>query len=128
MKKFLVFSAALLILTSCQKIEKKIQGNWIIEEATYQNQDILDILRYNVLSIEMNGTCKTPVIKKENSFSRDAIWNIEKKDGRHYLIINSDIPTWNQKFQISFKERIQGDAKIPEIYLQSENMFLKASK
>ncbi len=126
MQKLFTYSIIFTLFISCQKAEKKVLGYWIIEEATYEGEDIFNVLRYNVLSIESNGTCKTPVIEKKNSFNREAHWYTQKKDGQPYLIINSDIPTWNQEFQISFKTRIQGDAKVPEIYLQSKDMFLKA--
>lgn len=119
----------LLILAACHSaIEKQVQGIWIIEEAYYQDRDIKDGLMTNVLLIEPNGICETPLVSSADWGNNRAHWELEENDGRYFLNITTDDIRWNRKYAISFSNRKQGSAMIPELTLESDSLLLKCSK
>jgi hypothetical protein len=91
-------------LYSCNTIEKKIQGDWAIEDIKAPF-----VLLTNGLNLKKDHSCELPMVNVSERHTNKEIgeWRIFEKNKKSYLQIISENEYFNDIYEISNINRVQ---------------------
>jgi hypothetical protein len=105
----LIFSFLVIILfCSCNRLEKKLSGGWLIERVYYNNRPVKYDLYTNSFDLNKDNTCSNLPISPVNENQagvESGTWKSYIIKGESYLQINTKNQIFNRKFRIiDFRE------------------------
>ncbi len=108
-KNLFCFIICCLSLISCNGLEKKVQGCWVIDQAYYNGEPIIWDLYGNGLGLEKDKKCNLPLITGNND-EGTGTWRVFKKGKVSYLEIKPN-NNWifNRTFEIQNLKLVGND-------------------
>lgn len=103
----------LLFGSSCKNegtLNNKLIGGWVIDELWVNDTNVVSILSVNVLNFYEDGSCRLPdrLTGGQNvPYDRNGTYELIKENSQYKLIIQTDIPTFNGKFQFEFQDQCE---------------------
>ncbi len=118
----------LLVLNSCNTIEDEIQGEWVFDQAYYNNEPVFWDLCTNGMSLSKDGTCDLPPLNYDDS---KGIWKVIKKNNTIILSIETNNEIFNRNFRVSKLGKVHYPKKracLIKMTLLSDSLKLECTK
>lgn len=103
MKSNLVILFVLILLVSCNPLENKLQGGWVVDQAYYNDEPVRWDLYSNGFDLKEDNTCILPPINTRLNRSLEeerGTWEAFEKDTTTYLIIETENWLFNRTFVV----------------------------
>ncbi len=109
MKKILIFTIIIFTLASCNELEKKVQGGWVVDQAYYHDEPVLWDLYSNGIGLNKDNKCNLPISDwaDRHTDREKGTWKVSKKNGTPYLKINTTNKIFNRTFEIHNLRKVQ---------------------
>lgn len=92
----------LVVLISCNSLDKKIIGNWVVDKAYWHAEPALWNLYSNGFTLKGDHTCELPIWDWEDRHSnkQKGTWKVFTQNDSIYLQINTENELFNRTFQV----------------------------
>jgi len=123
----------LLVLNSCNTIEDEIQGEWVFDQAYYNNEPVFWDLCSNGASLKEDGTCDLPTVNCDdrNTNKAKGVWEVIEKDSIVILNIKTNNEIFNRNFKVSKLGKVYYPKKracLIKMTLLSDSLKLECTK
>lgn len=103
-----------------------INDDWVIQQITFNGENLKDWLTVNMLTFNENGECSVPIIYKDVEFrdNKDKIGHWTLIENNTKLVIKNRQEYFNDTLEICFNK----DDNYRKVYmiLKSDKLFIKA--
>ncbi len=102
MKKTSAIIFLVLLFSSCNELEKKIEGYWVIDNACINNTPVLWNYYSNGFELKSDKTCFLPIndFSYRNSDKETGKWSAYEEKDKSYLKIETTNEIFNRNFEI----------------------------
>lgn len=88
MIKNIILFLAFVILVSCNPLENKLEGGWVVDQAYYNDEPVIWDLYGNAIILNKNNTCDLPMIGKIDILAKKRAHGMSiKKMASHTLTL-----------------------------------------
>lgn len=131
--KVLIIVALICIFTACDKRESIVQGDWVVDQAYYNNVPVIWDLYSNGFNLKRNGTCYLPIsdYSHRDTERQAGLWELINKNNRVYLQINTTNFIFNRTFAIHNLRKVQDTVSwgyLMKMTLISDSLRLDCTK
>ena len=120
-----VFVLILLAATACHsRLEKKIIGNWTVDEVSIHRESFEYQMLSNIMSFKSNGTCGLPVAEREQK--SQGKWTVSTGDESRYINIHVQGNPLTGRYNLFFEKDYED--KLLLVVFENDSIYLKASK
>lgn len=109
-KTNLIILFACLFLISCNTLEDKLEGGWVVDQAYYHDEPVRWDLYGNGLGLREDNTCKLPPINmrsKRTPEEEKGTWKAFEENGKTYLQINTENWIFDRTFEVINLRKVQ---------------------
>lgn len=134
MKKTSFILFCVLLFTSCNELEKKVQGGWVIDQAYYHNEPVRWDLYNNSLSLNKDNSCDLPPIsgfRERKPEEMIGTWQAYTQNDTSYLQINSENWIFDRTFKINNFRKVRDSVSwgyIMKMTLTADSLKLDCTK
>jgi len=127
-----------MLYYSCESIEKKIYGVWVIEIFKLDGKELSIYEDFYVNLFDLKNEDNVQIIEfpirqiGDNSkefFFQTGNWSCRKESGKEFLTFSGALDDiFNSEFEMKLSSRKQGEGVISVMELISERIYMKSSK
>ena len=134
MKKIFILITISIFIVSCNRVEKEVQGGWVIDQAYYYDEPVIWDLYGNGMSLRKDKTCHLPAISEFHERTPEeetGTWKVFKKDNISYLEIKTHNWIFNRTFEIQNLRKVQDSISwgyLMKMTLMSDSLKLDCTR